>query len=184
MQRLLVQFRAGVAIAFLACAVALVGIGQGYYCGAMSSGSSCTQAGCTQFTQQCVSFVHPFLPPLLAVALLGAAALWRKIPIATIALGVVAAVPATLAGLSLGFWGVAIAWLLVIAGLFAMQPPRNWAWPGLAAAVLPFPLFMAAALLGLPVRAAIALMAAPAIVWLGGVAAARLRQRTLPPPSA
>lgn len=170
----------GVCLAALACLVAAAGIVQGLRCGIMSGSSRCTPTGCTAYTQRCVSYVHPFLPPLLVAGLIGIITAWRRMPLATITLGVVAAFPSTLSGLSLGFWGIGVAWLLVAAGLAIARPPHAFAYAGLAAAIAPYPLFMIAAISRLPPGLAVGLMATPSALWIAAITLVRLRPREPP----
>lgn len=77
---------------------------------------------------------HPMGVPFLLLALVGGACVWAEQGFAAMALGVAGSSVGTLLGLSMGWWGIAIAALVALAG--AALPGRMALRAGAVAAVV------------------------------------------------
>lgn len=175
--------RLPIALAASAVLVALLGIALGLRCGEVRIADQTCAIGqtCSGLAQECRRVMPPLLPPLLLAALVGLFAAWRPRPLLLLALGVVAAGPSTLAGLSLGLVGLAIAWPLAAGGALLVTD-RRVALAGVAAAVAPLPLLFAVATLHMPAPWAFAVTLGPAAAWLIAVGLyATFKRRAAPP---
>ena len=124
--------------------VATVGlIVQGARCGMSSSRAECAAGEeCAPPVTGCETYIHPFAWALLAGSVAALAAAWHGSHMIALALGVALGAVGGLLGMSLGYWGVGIALLIVSAGAVLPHARPVVAGSALVATLLPFVLLL------------------------------------------